>query len=655
MTYLEKIELANKWAYAYYTLDNPIATDDEYDQLMKSIKKDEEETSYVHPTSPTLRVGDVILEGFEKTTHAVKMFSLKDGFSDEELVEFYEKIKKDYPEVEFYAEPKYDGLSLNLTYENGFLVSAGTRGDGNTGEDVTKNIPHIKGIPLSIPSKNRIEIRGEVVIFKENFEEINKNRMARGKEPFANERNAAAGALRSYSSLDVKEGQLRFIPYGLGEHHEDFLKQTEMYEFIISQGFTNWDSNSIIILKTLDDIRAMYEKINLNRDLYRMLLDGMVLKVNDLHIQDELGFTSKTPKWALAYKFPAIEKCSVLENVIFQIGKTGAITPVAIIKPTDIMGSIISRATLHNFEEIARKDIRIGDEIVIIKSGDVIPKIKRVFHDRRKGNEIEIIEPVVCPCCGSATEKKKLFDSEEDSATLRCSNPECSDVLIAKLQFAVGKKALDIKDFGESTVEQLVKAGLVKELKDFYSLTKEQLLTLDGFKDRKAEKLLEGVLNTVNIPLDRFIRTLDIELIGERASSKIANALGFKSLSPDLTLQELLLVEDIGYAMATNYISFLSENIEKIVDLRTLLNPIFEVKKLVSSVFVGKTFVITGSLSKGRDEYKLYIESLGGKVSSSVSKKTDFLLAGEEAGSKLEKAESLGVKVISEEELNQMI
>lgn len=654
--YLELVDTANRWAYAYYTLDKPEATDNEYDLVMKQIKSYEAETGDINPNSPTLRIGDVVLEGFEKTTHIERMYSLEDIFEEEELIKWFNKIKESYPNVSFYAEPKYDGLSLNLKYVDGRLDISGTRGDGSTGENVTANIPYIKGIPLTIPYKGTIEIRGEVVILKEDFEQINKERLFAGKEPFANERNAASGSLRSFESIAVKRSRLRFCPYGIGYHEIDFEKQTDIYDWIISQGFVNWGSNEVQVLNTVEDIQKKYLEINSNRDKYRMLLDGMVLKINDLHIQEELGFTSKVPKWALAYKFPAIEKTTVIKDVILQVGKSGAITPVAIVDTVDILGTKVSRATLHNFEEIERMDIRIGDTVGIIKSGDVIPKITSVFKSRRTGSEIIIKEPETCPCCGSKTERAKLFNSEENSATLKCSNKDCEAIIIGKLQSAVGKKALNIDGLGDSAIELLVNNHLVKKVQDLYSLNKNDLLKLEGFKDRKAQNLLDGVSATIGISLERFIRMLDIELIGERASAKIAKALGFEALSSNLTESMLLSVEDIGEAMAKNYISFLSTNIEDINELRELIKPTFK-KEVISESenITGKTFVITGSLSKPRDEFKKLIESLGGKVSGSVSKKTDYVLAGEEAGSKLEKALSLGVKVLSEQDFENII
>ena len=671
MTYKQKIELANKWAYAYYSLGEMLATDAEYDALMAEIKKDEENIT-PDPLSPTQRVGDVVLDGFKKGTHIVKLYSLKDVFNEKEISDWVEKISSQYPEVSFYAEPKYDGLSLNLLYNEGSLISAITRGDGSEGEEVTLNAPHIQGIPLSIDYKGKVEIRGEVVIFKEDFDLVNKERVAAGKQEFANERNAAAGVLRSFESQAVKRGRLRFLPYGIGYNELDFDRQHKMYEWIMTQGFQNYGSNEKLELLTPTQIIEKYnfmiehrtptqiiEKYNFmieHRDSYRMLLDGMVLKIDDLHIQEELGYTSKVPKWALACKFPAIEKTSKIEDVIYQVGKSGAITPVAIITPTKISGSTISRATLHNFEEIKRKDIRVGDAVSVIKSGDVNPKIVAVFKDRRDGSEIEINEPATCPSCGGKTCRAKLWGDEEESSILKCTNPKCTSKLIGRIQSAVSKKALNIDGLGDSAVELFVQKGYLKSVTDLYSLTKEQLLELEGFKDKKAENILKGIEATKGISLEKFVRMLDIELIGERASTKIVETLGYKCLAEDVSVELLKSVEDIGDAGAHNFVEYIRENKDEVNKLFTIINPVF-IETVIEEKegITGKTFVITGTLSQSRDYFSDKITSMGGKVSGSVSKKTDYVLAGDNAGSKLEKAESLGVKVLSEEDFNKMI
>ena len=652
--YKEAVKKLNEWAYAYYTLNEQKATDEEYDKLyFEVVDFEKSNPSEIDPNSPTQRVGDRILEGFEKASHIEKMYSLDDVFTPEEFEAWFNRLPSG---TEVYAEPKYDGLSLNLFYKEGELVKATTRGDGETGENVTANIPYIKGIPLNIPYQGKIEIRGEVVIMKEDFPIINEARVASGDKPFSNERNAASGSLRSFESQKVKMARLHFTPYGIGFSDKKFEKQTEIYQFILFQGFTNWGTNEVEIFTSAQDIISKYEEMIKNRSEYPMLLDGMVIKVNDLTIQSELGFTSKFPKWAIAFKFPAIEKTTVLKDVIIQVGKTGALTPVAVVEPVNIDGVIVERATLHNFKEIEEKDIRIGDSIVIIRSGDVIPKITSVFKDRRTGTEKTIEVPTECPSCGSPVEQVKLFNSDKEGSTLKCSNPSCPEVLKQTLAYAVGKKALDIRNLGTSAINELVDKGMIRSLPDLFNLSKEDFLKLSGFKDKKAEKAYQAIQATKGIDLYRFINSLGIELIGERASKKIA-VLAEQIFDPFLDISLLLGVEDIGEAMATNFISFFRENREWILELKEILNP--KMPKLPQekedSPFAGKTFVITGSFPMARRYYSEIIEGKFGKVSSSVSKKTDYLLAGEKAGSKLKKAQELGVKILTLQEFNEMI
>jgi len=652
--YLTAVKTLNNWAYHYYTMDNPIATDEEYDTLyFQVVAFEKANPTLIDPNSPTLRVGDRLLEGFEKASHLEKMYSLDDIFSEEELFDWFSKLPKN---VELYEEPKYDGLSLNILYDKGSLVQAITRGDGEIGENVTQNVYFIKGIPLTIPYQGKIEIRGEVIIMKADFDDINAARIAAGDKPFTNERNAAAGSLRQFDSSKVKMAKLHFTPYGIGYSDKRFEKQTEIYQFILDQGFTNWGTNEIEVLTTAEQILEKYNSMIENRDSYPMLLDGMVIKVNDIHMQEDLGFTSKYPKWAIAFKFPAVEKVTTLEDVVLQVGKTGIITPVAVLKPVEIGGVIVERATLHNFEEIKKKDIRIGDQVVVIRSGDVIPKIINVFKDRRNGNEKIISEPTFCPACGSPVEKATLFESDKEATAIKCSNEFCSEVIKQRISYAVGKKALNIMALGESTINELVETGHIETLADLFKLSFEDLLSLEGFKQRKAEKIYDNIQKAKGIELYRFINALDIELIGERASKKLSEALGEKLLSFELTVDDISSVEDIGKAMATNFVSFMNENREQVEELVELIQPTIPQKKeIIESNITGKTFVITGTLSESRGHFAAIIEDRGGKVSNSVSKKTDFLLAGEKAGSKLEKAEKLGVTVLTEDQFNAMV
>lgn len=651
--YVKAVEKLNLMAYHYYTLDDPIATDSEYDELYFLAEAYEKENNHIHPHSPTQRVGDNVLDGFEKIENIEKMFSLDDIFSNDELLKWGEG--KD--DILFYSEPKYDGLSLNLLYDNGVLISAGTRGDGKVGENVTKNVYHVKGVPLNIEYTGRIEIRGEVVIFKDDFESINNERVKAGKKVFANERNSASGALRSLDPVDVKRANLRFTPYGVGYHELDIDKQSDIFKWILTQGFTSWGTNNgDMLCKGIADVEAHYQDMINHRNDYPMLLDGMVIKADSIELQEELGFTSKYPKWAVAYKFPAIEKSTRILEVIQQVGKTGTITPVAIVEPVNIEGAVVERATLHNYVEIAKKDIRIGDKVSIIRSGDVIPKILSVFTAVRDGSEEEIIAPTICPECGTHLIKPKLYKSDEEATAIRCPNIHCKGVINTAIAYSVSKKALNMDGFGESTVEALVEKGLIEKLEDIFSLREEELLTLDKFGVRKAKKTLKAIESAKGCELWRFINALNIETVGERASQKIVKAIGEKSIAEDIDFNTLIAIEDIGDAMAKRYVEFFTEHYNDIIKpLYDIIKPVYEVKTLASNSFEGINFVITGTLSQPRDYFKAIIESHGGKVSGSVSKKTSYLLCGEDAGSKKDKAQKAGVTILDENAFNALL
>lgn len=647
-SYIEKVEILNAWAKAYYTLGQPIATDEEWDKLYYEVVSEEKLTGNIHPDSPTQKVGDVVLDGFKKANHLHQMPSLDDIFSEDQLLSWLEKT----PAPSYYCEVKYDGLSLNILYKNGKLISAITRGDGFIGEDVTENAKLVKGIPFTIPYKGTIEIRGEVTIQNEDFDEINQWRRDNGKKIFSNVRNAASGGLRSYESKNVKAYKLHFSPYGLGENELDLPLQSDEAKWIIEQGFNNWGTNDFKIFNNMEEIQNFYLEIIKNRDNYPMMLDGMVIKVDSKELQEELGSTSKYPKWAIAYKFPAIEKVTTLQDVIFQVGKSGAITPVAIIDPVNIDGVIVSRATLHNFEEIKKDGLMIYDKIVVIRSGDVIPKITTIFKDRRTGNEIEIIPPTKCPVCGS----ENLDDSQ---TVLKCKNSKCSARVKGVISYAVGRKALNIDSLGESTIYELVDKEVVSSVIDLWSISPEQFLALDGFKSRKATKIYNAIHSIVgNVEAYRVLNALDVPLIGETASKKLIKTFGERIFQPyenPISYEELVAVEDIGNESARAFVNFMTDEPELVISLFETLNPVFEEEISLGTQFTGKKFVITGTLSQSRGHFKDLIEQYGGKVSGSVSKSTDYLLAGEKAGSKLEKAESLGVTILSEDAFNEMI
>jgi DNA ligase (NAD+) len=656
LTYPAAVQSANKMCYAYYTLDAPIATDAMYDALYHDIVAFEKTLNLadIDPLSPTQRVGDYILDGFVKNHHLTKMYSLDDVFDPAEFSAWAKNIQKEYPEVEFELEPKYDGLSLNLIYQNGSLLSATSRGNGSIGENVTANAVHLLGIPLTIDFQGTAEIRGEVTIFKSDFDEVNRMRVARGKDVFSNERNAASGSLRTLDSTGVKEAKLRFSPYAVGQCDLTFTTQEEAYLWILSLGFTDWGTHQNVVTTSIDEILAHYNDIIERRDSFPMLLDGLVVKVNAKNIQDELGFATKYPKWAIAFKFPAQEMTTIIREVLFQVGKSGIVAPVAVVDPVDIGGAIVTRATLHNFEEIARHGLMINDKVNIIRSGDVIPKIVGVYLDLRDGSEIEIVAPTECPVCGSATEKRINTDGEI-GAHLFCSNYFCPAVIKGRITYAVSNKALDMPGISEAIVSELVDAGLINDTADLFYLTKDQLLSLGaGFKEARTNKALSSIESAKGCEMFRFINALDIPTVGETASKQLAkNDVFVDSLinGTPISIDQLKTIDVVGDVMASNILSFLQTNRLEIDKFAKAISPSMPVAAVVvQSKITGHTFVVTGTLSQSRSYFENLIEAHGGKLQSSVSKKTDFVLAGDAAGSKLDKAIQLGIKVLTEAE-----
>ncbi len=644
--YLQAVSLLNKYAYHYYVLDDPIATDEEYDTLYHQVVAYEKQhPDDILPDSPTQRVGDVISEGFQKAKHLSRMWSLEDVFDVDELQEWIKRVKKYEEHISFYCEPKYDGASLNLIYKDGKLVQGITRGDGEAGEDITQNVKTIRSIPLCITEKSEIEIRGEVVIYKDEFERINEERSKNGESLFANPRNAAAGSLRQLDPRITAKRNLVFLPYGVGVHFLDFNLLSELMEYIYFLGFKRPPLRSTA--RSAKEIENIYQQMKNERESYEMMLDGMVVKVNELQAQEEMGYTVKYPRFAVAYKFPAVEKVTMIEDIIFQVGRTGVITPVAKVTPTDIDGVVVERATLHNFDEIERKDIRIGDSVIILRSGDVIPKIIKVLSDRRSGNEQKVSKPTYCPVC-----KSELLD---EGALIKCQNLSCSARVVNSIIYFASKPCMNIDGLGIKIVEALYNASLVKTVLDLYTLTKEDLLRLEGFKEKKAQNLLDAIERSKGHDLWRFINALGIEHIGEVASKMIAQV--FRLEYKEISKEALVALDGFGEEMAESYIEFMRVNYETVSKLENIIMPTppKEIQEAQENPFKGKTVVLTGTMSKHRGEIKQFLESLGAKVSSSVSKKTDFLIYGEDAGSKYDKAQNLGVKTITENEMMEMI
>jgi len=641
MNYKEDIKILKKWAYAYYVQDNPIATDEEYDTLYRAIEAYEKQNpKQADEFSPTLRVGGVVRDGFSKATHKARMWSMEDIFDKDGLVTWVERIHKNVDGAEFFCEPKFDGASMNLLYDEGKLVQAITRGDGKVGEDVTQNVKTIHSVPLEINYFEPIEIRGEVVIKMADFDIINKQRLDDGEALFANPRNAAAGSLRQLDSSVTAKRRLIFQPWGIGENQLTQTKLSKKMDFIYSLGFLKPPISQEC--KTIEDIEEFYKQVLANRDEITMMMDGMVIKVDNVELQEDLGYTVKYPKWMCAYKFPAVEKITRINAVTFQVGRTGVITPVAEVEPVDIDGVTVERATLHNFDEIKRKDIKIGDSVIIIRSGDVIPKIIKVIIERRDGSEVEIQRALKCPTC-----KGELLD---EGALIKCQNLECSDRVVNSITHYASKKALHIDGLGDKIVEQLHKEELIKSVKDLYSLHVDQLLLLEGFKEKKAVKLLKAIETSKGVNLDKFIYGLGIEHIGEVAAKTLALEYGFTWV--DKKADEIVELDGFGSEMSESLEEFLHVNHESIIELQTIVKP-KELEKLEvkESIFTGKVVVVTGSMSESREEIKKLLEKHGAKVTGSVSKKTDYVIYGEDAGSKYDKAVSLGVETLSEEEM----
>ena len=643
--YDKEIQKLINWAHAYYVEDNPIATDEEYDKLARvCLAFEQENPKLSHPNSPNKRVGGKVLQGFKKAKHLSRMWSQEDVFDTQELKDWIKRAHKVSTKLEFICEPKFDGASLNLIYENGVLKQAITRGDGEIGEDVTNNVKTIHSIPLQIEEKSLLEVRGEIVIKKDDFEKINELRLQNNEQPFANPRNAASGSLRQLDPAVTAKRKLFFNAWGVGENSLNHKKTSELMDSIYSLGFGKPPIQKLV--QGVEEIeKTYYEIINL-RDGISMMLDGMVIKIDDIETQQELGFTVKFPRWSCAYKFPAVEKTTVVKDIIQQVGRTGVITPVAVVEPTLIDGSTVSRATLHNFDEIERLDLKLNDEVIIIKSGDIIPKITKVFYDRRDGKEIEIKRPTNCPKCNS-----ELLNED---TLIKCQNLDCPSIVTNSIIYFASKNCMNIDGLGNKIVQQLVKEKKIYDILDLYYLKYEDLETLEGFKEKKINNLLNAINNTKNTSLHRVINALGIEHIGEVASKQICLEFGLNVVNIDI--DSLVALDGIGEQMAISFIEFMKINKELVNKLIDIIQPTVEEKKEIEeNEFKGKTVVLTGTMSRSRGLIKKELEDLGAKVSSSVSKKTDYLIYGEDAGSKYDKAVSLKVETITENEMIDMM
>lgn len=638
--YQNAIKILNEWAHAYYTLDKPIASDAEYDELYRQILNYEAKNPLlIASNSPSRRVGAEILKGFEKMAHIKALWSMEDIFDQNELKEWLERGNKQ--NLELYIEPKFDGASLNLLYENGQLFSAITRGDGKIGENVTQNARTITSIPLTIPYKERIEIRGEVLITKSDFNAINQELTKQGKQTLANPRNAAAGSLRQLDSAITRSRRLKFYPWGVGENNLKFTKHNQIMEFIHSLGFLQ--DEFCVLCVGLENAQNAYNELLRRRESASILMDGMVLRLNDVSQEEKFGYTVKFPRFMVAYKFPALEKSTIILDVVWQVGRTGALTPKAICQSVNIDGANVQHATLHNYDEICRLGVKIGDVVSIIRSGDVIPKITGVLRPGKE--QKEIIKPKFCPQCAS-----ELFD---DGAILKCQNLACKARVLNNMIYFASKKCMNIDGLSSATIRLFYELGLIKNISDLYRLKQSDLENLEGFKDKKIANLLNAIAASKTPSLERFIASLGIELIGEVAAKKIAQHQ--KQNWRNASYDELISIDGFGENMAKSYLEFMRINREKIDELLSFITPKIQTQTPQTSQISNKTFVLTGTLSAPRQNFKERIEALGGRVSSAISSNTDFLLCGQNAGSKLNKAKELGVEILNEAQFNALI
>lgn len=644
----ELSELAEKYSYQYYVLDDPEVSDYEFDMIMQELKGLEEEyPELILPTSPTQRVGGVALSKFEKVTHTVQMASLQDVFSFEQLDEFIQRCHAELGDVEFSVEPKIDGLSCSLEYENGVLTRASTRGDGFIGEDVTANIRTIHSIPLKLENAPEyLEVRGEVYMPVASFEKLTEEQELNGEQVFKNPRNAAAGSLRQKDSRVTAKRKLDIFIFNIQQcRGKEFDTHTDSLDYIKSLGLRTIPSYRVC--RTFDEIRAEIERIGSERAQFGYDIDGVCVKVNSLSQREIMGATAKTPKWAIAYKYPPEEKETELLDIEVNVGRTGAITPVAVFEPILLAGTSVSRAVLHNQDFIDEKDIRIGDTIVVRKAGEIIPEVLR--SAAHKADSVPFRLPSVCPVCHTPSVR------DEGESVLRCPNVECPAQLLKNMIHFASKNAMNIDGLGEANMKLLVDTKLVSSPADLYTLKKEQLTTLERFGEKSAENLISAIESSKSRELDRLVHALGIRNIGQRAAVLLCEKFGDMDSILAASAEDISDIEGFGGVMAESVVTSLREphRRELIERLRELgVNMVYHKQAAVDERFAGLTFVLTGTLpTMKRDEAKKLIESYGGKVSGSVSKKTSFVVAGEDAGSKLTKANELGIEVISEAEL----
>lgn len=651
----ERIDELNRltkyYAEKYYDDDNPEISDFEYDMLMNELKNLEREfPEFIDKDSLTQKVGGTVKEGFEKVTHIVPLQSLQDVFSFDELYRFDERMKKFGDNIKYVVETKIDGLSVALEYKNGEFVKGATRGNGQVGEDITDNLKTINNIPKKLKENVDIIVRGEVFISKKDFDELNEKQDEDNK--FANARNLAAGSLRQ---LDSKITATRPLDiYIFNVQKSDTIEFKSHYESLVYLEKLGFNVNPIKVLcNNIDEAIREVENIGNTREEIPFGIDGAVIKVDNLNLREEIGTTFKVPKWAIAYKYPPEQKETVLKDIICNVGRTGVITPMAVLEPVVVAGSKISKTTLHNEDFIKEKELKIGDHVLIQKAGDVIPEVVKVLKEKRTGEEKDFEMPKTCPVCGAPAIR------EEGEAAIRCIGIECKARNLRNIIHFASKEGMNIEGLGEKIVEQLYENGLIETIADIYYLKQEDIQSLKKDGKKFAKNLIDAIEKSKNNDLDRLICAIGIRHIGTKSAKTLARK--FKSIDGlmDASLEDLIATDDVGDITAESIYEFFKQ--EQTIDLINKLKNVNVNMKLneeenTDNRFEGKTFVLTGSLEEfTRDEASKIIENYGGKTSSSVSKKTDYVLAGEEAGSKLTKAESLGIKIISEQEFKEMV
>ncbi|OFI47824.1 DNA ligase (NAD(+)) LigA [Floricoccus penangensis] len=645
----ELVKLLNKYAHEYYTLDNPSVEDAEYDKLYRElVELEEKNPELVQNDSPSHRTGDLVLSKFEKYQHQYQLYSLQDAFSREEIEEFDARVRKVIPNPEYICELKIDGLSLSLVYENGVLVTAATRGDGSIGENITEQVKRIKDVPLVLPQEIDITVRGEAYMPRKSFDKLNIERELDGEAPFANPRNAAAGTLRQLDTKVVAKRNLATFLYqeaspATHDTQEKVLEYFEELGFVVNQ--------DRIFARSIEEIWSFIDKVADMRGKLPYDIDGVVIKVNSLAQQEELGFTVKAPKWAIAYKFPAELAETEILSVDWTVGRTGVVTPTANMIPVTLAQTTVSRATLHNVDYINEKDIRVGDLVIIYKAGDIIPAVQRVLFDKREDRETHPIEvPTNCPICDS-----ELVHLEEEVA-LRCINPMCPAQIKEGLAHFASRAAMNIVGLGPSVINQLFDSGLVKDVADLYKLSVADLMTLDKVKEKSATNIYQAIQNSKANSVEKLIFGLGIRHVGAKAAKILAEYFGNLNALSRANVEEMSEIQSIGHVIATSIATYFDN--EQVQDLLKELETAdlnFEylgARPQIDSILSGKTVVLTGKLEQfTRTQAKEKLEALGANVSGSVSKKTDILVAGADAGSKLAKAQELGIEIWSEDDL----